>query len=217
MILTSGGIKGGTGKSTIAINLVSWLHLQGKKVLLVDADAQATASDFAAERTETLKQTGFTTIQLHNKAVRTEILNLKDSFDFVVIDTGGRDTTSQRAALTISDILLLPFAPRSFDIWTLDKVSLLIEEIEAINDKLNAMAFLNKADPSNRTIDNDAAKEIISDYENISFVDASIGNRKVFGDSTATGLSIFEHKPKNDKAITELTYLFDTILNLKNN
>jgi len=65
----------------------------------------------------------------------------------VIIDTGGRDTTSQRAALSVSDVLLIPFAPRSFDIWTVHKVADLVEEMRTVNPKLKALAFLNRTDP----------------------------------------------------------------------
>ena len=45
------------------------------------------------------------------------------SYDPIIIDTGGRDTTSQRAALTVADALLVPFLTRSFDAWALEKAS----------------------------------------------------------------------------------------------
>ena len=77
--------------------------------------------------------TGYTAIQLSDSAVRTEVLKLEPKYDDIVIDTGGRDTASQRAALTIANVFLLPFIPRSFDIWTLEKVTALIEEIQPIN------------------------------------------------------------------------------------
>ena len=47
MIITVGGIKGGSGKSTVATNLVVLRSLEGRDVLLVDADTQTTSSDFS--------------------------------------------------------------------------------------------------------------------------------------------------------------------------
>jgi chromosome partitioning protein len=58
MILICGGIKGGVGKSTIAVNLAILRAAIGKDVLLVDADEQGTASDFTAVRNETLVEQG---------------------------------------------------------------------------------------------------------------------------------------------------------------
>ena len=52
MILTVGGIKGGSGKTTVATNLACIAATQNTDVLLVDADDQETASDFTAVRKE---------------------------------------------------------------------------------------------------------------------------------------------------------------------
>ncbi|WP_460972958.1 hypothetical protein [Spirosoma migulaei] len=37
---------------------------------------------------------------------------MRSKYDHIVIDTGGRDTTSQRAALSVADVAMIPFAPR---------------------------------------------------------------------------------------------------------
>lgn len=37
-----------------------------------------------------------------------------------MIDVGGRDTGSLRAALTVTNTLLIPVQPRSFDLWAID-------------------------------------------------------------------------------------------------
>lgn len=73
MILTVGGIKGGSGKTTIATHLAILSAAHGKDVLLIDADDQETASDFTLLRTEHLgDNTGYTSIKLTGSAVRSE-------------------------------------------------------------------------------------------------------------------------------------------------
>src|ERR1051326_1349145 len=110
MIYTVGGIKGGTGKTTVATNLAVWLARQGADVLLVDADEQESATDFTAFREQTLNgETGYTAIKLTGEPLRSQIMKLKGKYDHIVIDSGGRDTVSQRAALVVSDVVLLPF------------------------------------------------------------------------------------------------------------
>src|SRR3954466_14516116 len=147
MIIVVGGIKGGSGKTTVATNLAVMRSADGHDVLLIDADDQETASDFTILRNEGIPAgAGYTSIKLTGPAVRTETLRLADKYDDIIIDTGGRDTTSQRAALTIADLLLVPFVPRSFDIWTLEKVAALVTEMQPANPKLKAYAFLNRAD-----------------------------------------------------------------------
>ena len=210
MIYTVGGIKGGSGKTTIATNLAVMLHNKGRDVLFVDADDQETATDFTHWRNETLPNgSGYTAIQLANNAVRTEILKLKDKYDDIVIDTGGRDTTSQRAAITVSDVYIAPFIPRSFDMWTLEKVVRLIDEMRHANPQLRAFAVLNKTD--SRGSDNIEAKEFLTESENITFLDASLGHRKSFANAASKGLGITEYKPTDEKAIKEMTILFDIL------
>lgn len=106
MILVCGGIKGGVGKTTLATSLAILRSLEEKDVLLVDADDQGTATDFTAVRNETMgdRGAGYTSIKLHGAAVRSELLRMKDKYDDIVIDVGGRDTAGQRAALAIAHV-----------------------------------------------------------------------------------------------------------------
>ena len=213
MIYTVGGIKGGTGKTTVATHLTIMLAHAGRDVLLVDADEQGTATDFSTWRNERLgDDAGFTTIQLFGSAVRNEVQKLARKYRDVVIDTGGRDTTSQRAALTISDRFLVPFVPRSFDLWTLERVAALVEEIRAVNPKLEAFSFLNRAFP--RGSDNDEASAHLLENQELTFLACPLIERKVYSNASAEGLAITEWTPKNPKAIAELTAFFEHCLRL---
>lgn len=207
MILIAGGTKGGSGKTTIATNLAVMRAAQGRDVLLIDADDQETASDFTIIRNERLgDKAGYTSIKLAGAAVRTETLRLASKYDDIIIDAGGRDTVSQRAALTVADVLLVPFVPRSFDIWTIEKVADLIKEIQPVNPKLKGFTFLNRADAAGQ--DNaDAAKELES-VEDLTFLDTPIVYRKAFGKAAAQGIAVTELKPPDDKAIQEIEALF---------
>ncbi len=208
MIYTIGGIKGGSGKTTLATNLAVMLHLNGRDVLFVDADDQETATDFTHWRNNNLPEgAGYTAIQLSNNAVRTELLKLKSKYDDIVIDTGGRDTSSQRAAMTVSDVYIVPFIPRSFDMWTLEKVVRLIDEMRAANPDLRAYAVLNKTDA--RGSDNVEAKEFLAETGSIILVEATLGHRKSFANAASKGLSVVEFKPTDEKANNEITILYD--------
>ena len=212
MIVTIGGIKGGSGKTTVATNLAV-IRSKVKDLLLIDADDQETASDFTILRNSDLESgAGYTSIRLSGSAVRTETKRLKDKYEDILIDTGGRDTASQRAALSVADVLLVPFVPRSFDVWTLEKVSELVGEMRTANPQLRAYAFINRADPAGR--DNSEAASIIQDTEELEFIDCPLGSRKAFSNAAAKGLGVVESKPIDSKAVGEIEalykYLFDT-------
>ena len=123
MIVTVGNTKGGVGKTTIAINLTILRAAAGEDVLLVDGDEQGSATLFSQLRAEQVGSCGYTAVELHGAAVRTQVRQLAPKYGDVIIDVGGRDTGSLRAALTVSDLLLIPVQPRSFDIWAIDQMA----------------------------------------------------------------------------------------------
>lgn len=215
MIVVAGGIKGGSGKTTAATHLAIIRAAQGRDVLLIDADDQETSTDFTTLRNERLPGgAGYTSIKLGGVAVRTETLKLAGKYDDIVIDTGGRDTTSQRAALAIADVLLVPFVPRSFDVWTLEKVSGLVVEMRTANPALKAYAFINRADP--RGQDNDEAAEVIRETQALAFIDTPLGTRKAFSNAAAQGLAVTEIKPQDAKATEEVLLLSMRVFDSKN-
>jgi chromosome partitioning protein len=206
MIVIVGGTKGGSGKSTVATNLAVVRAGEGSRLLLIDADDQESAADFSALRDEKRQGgSGYTCIKLTGPSVRTETKKLKDSFDDIIVDTGGRDTTSQRAALSIADMVIVPFAPRSFDVWTLEKVAALVDEMRSVNPELRAYAFINRADP--RGADNDEAAEVLRETKALEFLNTQLGARKAFANAAAQGVSVVELKPQDPKATEELLAL----------
>jgi chromosome partitioning protein len=212
MNIVVGGIKGGSGKTTVATNLAV-LCSKDHDVLLIDADDQETATDFTVLRNERLPEgAGYTSIKLTGAAVRTETLRLAGKYDTIIIDTGGRDTTSQRAALSIADVLLVPFVPRSFDIWTLEKVSSLVAEMRAANLNLAAYVFINRADP--RGQDNDESAEVLKEATGLEFIPTPLGSRKAYSNAAAQGLSVLELKPQDVKASEEILTLYKRVFNV---
>jgi chromosome partitioning protein len=212
MIIVVGGIKGGSGKTTVATNLAV-MNAKAHDVLLIDADDQETATDFTILRNATLSEgAGYTSIKLTGPAVRTETQRLAAKYDTIIIDTGGRDTTSQRAALSIATLLLVPFIPRSFDIWTLDKVSTLVEEMRAANPSLAAYVFINRADP--RGQDNADTADALRECQGLRFVHTPLGSRKAYSNAAAQGLGVLELKPQDPKATEEMLTLYQSVFNV---
>jgi chromosome partitioning protein len=55
-----------------------------------------------------------TCVQLRGRAARDEVLKLAPRYQDVIIDVGRRDTTTQKAALTIANLVILPIPPRGY-------------------------------------------------------------------------------------------------------
>lgn len=208
MILTSASIKGGSGKTTIVANLITLLANNNKKVLAVDGDPQQSLTNWVNHRINKNIRTLWTTVSLKGAAIRSEINKLKDSFDHIVIDVGGHDSISLRAALSVTDKVLIPFLPRCLDIWTLEQIEQLILEAKSLNDKLIAYSIINCA--FSRGSDNEDAKEILLESKNINLLSITIGQRKSFSNAMSEGKSVIE--TSNDiKARNEIKYLYDSI------
>ena len=209
MIYTIGGIKGGSGKTTIATNLAIYLAKSERDVLLVDADNQESATDFTAFRNQTLGGLDYTAVKITGGDLNTQVKRLSNKYDDIVIDVGGRDTVSQRSALTISEVALFPFGARSFDIWTLNKVDDLLSEVLIFNPDLITFCFINKAD--SRGSYKEAAADILGNSTYLRYLDTSIGNRISFANASSEGLGVMELQPIDNKAVIELIDLFSSI------
>jgi chromosome partitioning protein len=214
MILVCGGIKGGSGKTTMATNLAAMRAGAGKDVLLVDADEQESATIFTAIRKRDQRERPqYTSIILRESQVRAEIERMRAKYDDVIVDTGGRDTRAQRASLSLADVLLLPFNPRSLDIWTIENVEKLLEDMRTINPELRPVSFLNRADPVGS--DNEDSREILAAVAGIEFAGITIVNRKAFGKAVALGLAVTELNKPDEKAAREIVALYKYLFSTK--
>jgi chromosome partitioning protein len=208
MIVAVGNVKGGVGKTTLAVNLAIALSHSGRDVLLIDGDEQATAVAFTELRSEQKNgHPGYTVVSLHGTAIRTQVRQLAPKYADIVIDVGGRDTGSLRAALTVADVVLVPVQPRSFDLWGVDQTAELIKEAREINEDLRAISVINAADAQGK--DNEAAAQALREIEGIELAPGFIVRRKAFPNAAAAGLSVLEYD--DPKAIEEFSHLAEFV------
>jgi len=178
-------------------------------VLLIDGDEQQTLSYWYQSRAEGGDVTGLDQRQLLGAGLRTNLPALAAQYDEVVIDVAGRDSTTQRAALTIADVYLVPFVPRPPDLWTFDLVRELIAKAQQVNPALRAYLFVTRADSQSlKSEGSGLVLDTLDAIGNARRLAASLGNRVAFANAFNGGLSVLESKPVDSKARAEVVALF---------
>lgn len=210
MIIGVFNTKGGVGKSTLALNLAVGLAKEGRDVLAIDGDRQATLMKSIGQRdaegvTPALAVAHF----IDGPLLRSQVMQATGKYQDIVIDAGGRDSTAMRAGLMVADVVIVPFQPRSFDVWAVDDIADLVKEARSMRDGLTVYAVLNGADPQGR--DNMEAAEAVAEIDGIEYLNAAIGRRKALADLAGMGLGILDRPDRDRKAAGEISYLLQSI------
>jgi chromosome partitioning protein len=215
VIVTIGNTKGGVGKTTLALQLALSRALAGRDVLLVDGDRQGSSGTAVAIRADAGRLPGLTCVSYpEGKVLREQVQRQAGKYQDVLIDAGGRDSTALRAALALSDLVIVPFLPRSVDVWALGDIATLVDEARALRDGLRAYAVLNAADPGISS-DNADAATALADFPQLALLNAPIRRRKAFANATGLGISVDELTPRDPKACDEIATLVGCVFDGK--
>ena len=208
MIVLLGGEKGGTGKTTIATNLAALRALAGRDVLLVDTDMQGSASYWAQCRDEEGLQPRVACIQKFGKGLQSEVQDLANRYEDIVIDAGGRDSVELRAALVVADRAYIPIQASQFDIWTLGRMNQLVGSAEGFNPELRAWVVISRASTNPVVTEASEAGDILSDFEHLSLADSVIRDRIAYRKAARDGRCTAEVRPADGKALDEMRTLY---------
>jgi chromosome partitioning protein len=128
MIVTVAGLKGGTGKTTVAVSLAEAAAKRHGTALLVDADPQGSAMTWAELADEIGEPLLSATVALPTRdlARRLEAIGA-GRYALVVVDTPPGDARITASALAVADLVLIPARPTAADmsrLWpTLEAVA----------------------------------------------------------------------------------------------
>jgi len=206
MILTLANQKGGVGKTTLSVNLAHAIALSKKRVLLVDADPQASASTWAAAR-ET--PSPFPVIGMARNTLHRDLLPLLENYDHCIIDSPPRVSALSKSAILASDLVLIPVQPSSYDVWAAAETVQLIEEAQQFKPEIKALFCINR-----KVVNTAIGQEIeaaLADYP-FQIIKSTVGQRIAFAESSA-GYSVFELAPTSPAA-KEIKALSKEILKL---
>ena len=211
-LIAIGNLKGGTGKSTIAVNLACALADAGASVLLVDADVQATAVDWHAGRrlpvpVEALPLGGERDAQ--NWVAR--VIRLKAAVDHVVVDLPPQVGSGIASALLIADLFVVPVSPSGVDLRATGKALDLLRRARAVRGATRPACMLVPSRVDRRTA---VGRQIHATLERFGLkVGPAIRQRSAHIEAFAAGAWIGAHAP-GSPGHREVRVLKDRILEL---
>lgn len=197
MITMIGSLKGGSGKSTLTFNLAIWLIRANRRVLVIDADPQATLSDVVDVR----REEGFQPpIELTGSAALAEPHYLRQ-FDETLIDVGTADMEAMKRAIVIADRILVPVPPSQADIWSAQRFIHFVESLVAgRSSRPEICGFINRADTNQAIRETSEAAAALVSLPGIRYLKPRIATRTVYRRSFSEGLAVFELEPRGKGA-----------------
>ncbi|MFZ4808233.1 MAG: AAA family ATPase [Hyphomicrobiaceae bacterium] len=197
--------KGGTGKTTLALNIAIEAMRSGMTVAVVDLDPQPSAcawSDLRRKREEPV----VIDAKPARLATAVDTARAQDGLDLLIIDTGGRTEEGAFAAAKASDLVIVPVQPSAVDLKSIPATRDLI----AMAGNPKALAVLTRSKPFGTR---HAESEAWLKAAKIDVATTIIGDRITFQDAYAAGQGVSEFAP-GSRAADETGALFAEIARL---
>jgi len=194
--------KGGSGKTTLSINLMRALQYLNYKVILVDTDPQGTLRNWHASGGHTLVNL----IAMDRPTIDKNIHAINNEFDIVLIDGAASNHDLMRSALKAADIVLVPTKPTEPDIWGSSPVIELIKERQDFVGKPYASFVITCR--NGKAKDQIAAREAMNEI-GIPCLDGMTTNLVVYHRGFSTGKTVFDST--DDKASKEMMAIANEI------
>lgn len=204
-----GSQKGGCGKSTVAVNICAELARRKKDVVLVDADRQSTAANWTMDRANNKNLPVVHCVQKYEN-IRDTLLDLNQRYEYVVVDSAGRDSRELRTGMTAAHILIVPFRPSQPDLDTLSNLQDIVLQAKDLNPNLHILALITMT-PTNPIVqETKEAKAYLQDYPDFKLLGTVIRDRKIYRDAISEGMGVVEMG--NAKAAAEIQLLIQEVL-----
>jgi chromosome partitioning protein len=183
-VLTIAQQKGGSGKTTLAVNLATAFLAAGQRVALLDTDPQGSLGRWFLQRRERLGAADMEFSTASAWGVGYEAEKLRKTNDIVLIDTPPKIDSDLRPALREADLILVPVASSHVDLWATDGVLDLAARVGK-----PSIIILNRCKAGTRLAEEIATAAALL---NPDVAAARLGQRIVFAETLGQGLGAVE-------------------------
>jgi chromosome partitioning protein len=184
-IVVMATLKGGSGKSTAAACLAAHCQRAGLRVVVIDADPQASLMHW--------RSLGEPSIDLEvvadtSEAVAATALDMARQSDLVVIDTAGFRNRTMIEALSVADLAVIPIKASPLDIAAAIETVRLVEEVNATEERrprpMDYRLLLTQV-----TVGSAVARHVRSELTQSGYAlfEAELANRVVYAEASIAG------------------------------
>jgi chromosome partitioning protein len=183
--------KGGSGKTTLAINLAAAAHLDGDRALVVDMDRQASAFDWSAARQDGSPLDGLAVVKADRSMALPRFKEIARGYDYVFLDGPPRLGDVTQSAAVAADVAVMPIQPGPFDFWAVAETLESLDQADPIREQLGRppirrVFVLNRASTNTRL-----AREAEAELSKAGAELAGVVHQRIaFPDSASRGESV---------------------------
>lgn len=198
--------KGGTGKTTLALNLSAGLALRGS-THLVDADPQRSITQWVGMGGGNSGLPGVAQLGGNPVAVLTKLTR---SYQYVVVDCP--PTVQGETVATImrmAHLALIPVLPSPIDLWASVDMAVAVKEAQRSNPNLQACLVLNQLESRN-ALSRDM-REAVAEFDIPTLV-AGIQRRAAYRTAAVEGLSVYGVGKRGRQAAEDIEAIIEEVL-----